>query len=152
MPTLVRWPGHVAAGSSNDRISGFEDWMPTLLELIDAEVKAPSNIDGISLAPTLLGKKQEDRPFLYREFPSYGGQQTIRVGDWKAVRQNMTKGNLKIELYNIANDIGEKHDVADENPLIVKELAALMKQEHIPSEVFPLIPLDAPASKPRAKN
>ena len=152
VPTLVRWPGHVAAGSSNDRISGFEDWMPTLLELTGANVNAPENIDGISLAPTLLGNEQEDRPFLYREFPSYGGQQTIRVGDWKAVRQNMTKGNLKIELYNIANDIGEKHDVADENPLVVKELAALMTREHAPSELFPLIPLDARASKPRAKN
>ncbi|NQV25619.1 MAG: arylsulfatase, partial [Rhodopirellula sp.] len=106
VPTLVRWPGHVAAGSASDRISGFEDWMPTLLELTEATVKAPAEIDGISLAPTLLGKQQEERPFLYREFPSYGGQQTIRVGDWKAVRQNMTKGNLKIELYNIANDIG----------------------------------------------
>ena len=151
VPTLVRWPGHVKAGSSNDRISGFEDWMPTLLELIGADVKAPSNIDGISLAPTLLGNDQEDRPFLYREFPSYGGQQTIRVGDWKAVRQNMTRGNMKVELYNIANDIGEKYDVADENPGIVKDLVARMHSERVPSEVFPLRPIDAPAIKPRNK-
>lgn len=151
VPTLVRWPGHVKAGSSNDRISGFEDWMPTLLELTGGSVNAPANIDGISLAPTLLGKEQEAREFLYREFPSYGGQQTIRVGDWKAVRQNMTKGNMKVELYNIANDIGEMHDVADENPTIVKDLIAMMQREHVPSELFPLRPIDAPAIKPRKK-
>jgi arylsulfatase A len=151
VPTLVRWPGHVKAGSSNDRISGFEDWMPTLLELTGGKVKAPANIDGISLAPTLLGNEQEDRPFLYREFPSYGGQQTIRVGDWKAVRQNMTRGNMQVELYNIANDIGEKHDVADENPGIVKDLVVMMKSERVPSEIFPLRPIDAPAIKPRKK-
>ncbi|NQV25190.1 MAG: sulfatase, partial [Rhodopirellula sp.] len=50
-------------------------------------------------------------------------------------------------LYNIANDIGEKHDVSDENPLIVKELATLMEREHVPSELFPLIPLDAPVAR-----
>jgi arylsulfatase A len=147
VPTLVRWPGHVAAGSTSDRISGFEDWMPTLLELTGGRVEAPSDIDGISLAPTLLGKEQPARPFLYREFPSYGGQQTIRVGDWKAVRQNMAKGNLKIELYNIANDISEQNDVANEHPEVVEQLAALMKREHVPSDVFPLHPLDTPAIK-----
>jgi arylsulfatase A len=151
VPTIVRWPEHVAAGSTNDRISGFEDWMPTLLELTGGATKAPAESDGISLAPTLLGNEQEPRPFLYREFSGYGGQQTIRVGDWKAVRQNMTKGKLKTELYNIANDIGEKHDVADANPVIVKDLVALMQQEHVPSELFPLRPLDAPAIRPGKK-
>jgi arylsulfatase A len=121
--------------------------MPTLLELTGGRVEAPSDIDGISLAPTLLGKEQPARPFLYREFPSYGGQQTIRVGDWKAVRQNMAKGNLKIELYNIANDISEQNDVANEHPEVVEQLAALMKREHVPSDVFPLHPLDTPAIK-----
>ena len=81
VPTIVRWPEKVKAGSEDDRISGFEDWMPTLLELIGApQAATPEGIDGISLAPTLLGRKQKPRPFLYREFPSYGGQQTIRVG------------------------------------------------------------------------
>jgi arylsulfatase A len=93
VPTIVRWPGRVTPGSSSDRISGLEDWLPTVLDLTGSK-NAPTGIDGISLAPTLLGQSQESRPFLYREFPSYGGQQTIRVGQWKAVRQNMSRGNL----------------------------------------------------------
>lgn len=142
VPTLVRFPGRVAAGTSSDRVSGFEDWMPTLMEVVGAADATPSDIDGISLLPTLIGKSQEPRPLLYREFPSYGGQQTIRVGDWKAVRQDMTKGNLEIELYNIAEDIGEQHDVAAEHPEIVERLAKLMAREHTPSEKFPLRPID----------
>ncbi len=148
VPTIVRWPGHVKSGSTSDRVSGFEDWMPTLLDLIGESKAVPNGIDGISMAPMLLGNPQKPRPFLYREFPSYGGQQTVRVGDWKAVRQNMTKGNLKIELYNLKNDPSEKQDLAQMNPMIVNKLAKLMEQEHTPSELFPLRPLDdAPAVK-----
>jgi arylsulfatase A len=147
VPTIVRWPGRVQAGSTSDRVSGFEDWMPTLLELIGAKQAAPQHIDGISLAPTLLGQAQEPRPFLYREFPGYGGQQSIRQGDWKAVRQNMTKGNLTIELYNLGDDVSERKNVADLHPEIVEKLAKLMAQEHSVSKMFPLIPIDVPAKK-----
>ncbi len=149
VPTIVRWPGKVAAGSTSDRISGFEDWMPTMLEAVGAGETVPDNIDGISLLPTLLGKQQAERPYLYREFPSYGGQQTIRVGQWKAVRQNMSKGNLEIELYNIANDIGEQNNVAADHPDVVAKLAKMMQEVRTPSETFPLIPLDAPVKKNR---
>lgn len=162
VPTIVRWPGHVPAGSQSDRISGFEDWMPTLLELTGSSIEAPSGTDGISLAPTLLGKSQPARPFLYREFSGYGGQQSIRVGDWKAIRQNMSKGELKTELYNLAEDIGERHDVAAQHPDVLARLTKLMQREHTPSELFPLRPIDAqvqprkstrrkPEAKPRAK-
>lgn len=145
VPAIVRWPGKVAAGTENDRVSGFEDWMPTLMDAIGKSDTVPSDTDGISLLPTLLGQQQPERPFLYREFPSYGGQQTIRVGDWKAVRQNMNKGNLKIELYDIGNDISEQNDVADDHPAVVEELAKMMEREHTPSAVFPLVPLDGRA-------
>ena len=151
VPTLVRWPGKVKAGSENDRVSGFEDWMPTLLELLGRSEVTPEGIDGISLAPTLLGKKQDPRPFLYREFPSYGGQQTIRVGDWKAVRQNMTRVDspekLKTELYNIATDISEKNDVSSQHPDLVAKLEKMMAENRVPSDVFPLLPIDPPPKR-----
>ncbi|HVX63524.1 MAG TPA: arylsulfatase, partial [Pirellulales bacterium] len=81
-PGIVRWNGKIAAGTVSDRVVGFEDWLPTLLELIGAKDAIPAGTDGISFAPTLLGHKQEPRPFLYRESPGYGGQQSVRVGDW----------------------------------------------------------------------
>ena len=66
------------------------------------------------------------------------------MGDWKAVRQNMSKGNLDIELYNIADDIGEKNNVAADNPAVVARLEKMMSEVRTPSKMFPLKPLDGP--------
>ena len=145
VPTIVRWPGKVAAGSTSTRVSGFEDWMPTLLDIAGKSGMVPAGIDGISLLPTLLGQSQEPRPYLYREFSGYGGQQTIRVGDWKAVRQGMQKGNLEVELYNMATDWQESENVASDHPDVVKKLEGMMASVRTPSDVFPLVPLDRPA-------
>lgn len=142
VPGIVRWPGRIAEGTESNRVSGFEDWLPTLLELIGAKEAIPNDVDGISMAPTLLGKNQAARPYLYREFPSYGGQQSIRVGDWKAVRQELMKGNQHIELYHLSNDISESHDVSKDHPEIVKELETLMLKARIPSAAFPFPFLD----------
>ena len=152
VPTIVRWPGHVKAGSESDYISGFEDWMPTLLDAIGASTQIPSTTDGVSLLPVLTGEDQPRRPFLYREFPGYGGQQTIRVGDWKAVRQGMTHGTTDVELYHIATDISEKHNVADQHADVVEQLSRLMAEQHQPSDIFPLRPFDKPALNNRAGN
>jgi arylsulfatase A len=149
VPAIVRWPGKVAAGSESDRVSGFEDWMPTLLDLTGQSVATPQDIDGISLAPTLLGEHQDPRPYLYREFAGYGGQQSIRVGDWKAIRQNMARGNLKTELYNLADDVSESKNVAYEHPELVARLEKKMEEVRTPSTDFPLIPLDAPVKNRR---
>ena len=142
VPTIVRWPGHVKAGSANDRISGFEDWMPTILKAVGAADAIPDNTDGISLLPTLLGENQPEREFLYREFMGYGGQQSIRVAEWKAVRQNLNKGQLKTELYNIAEDISESKDVSAEHPELVKQLEGMMAEQHVESELSKLKAID----------
>ncbi|RMG40818.1 MAG: arylsulfatase, partial [Planctomycetota bacterium] len=102
----------------------------------------------ISFVPTLLGhpERQKQHEFLYWEFPAYGGQQAVRMGRWKAVRQKMLRKNnpdpLKIELYDLQTDVGESRDVAAEHPDIVRRAAELMKREHTPSAVFPFPPID----------
>lgn len=143
VPTIVSWPGRIAPGTESDRISGFEDWLPTLAEIAGAQDLVPSEINGISLLPTLFGETQPERPYLYREFPAYGGQQSVRTGDWKAVRQNMTKGNLDVELYNLRSDPGEQSNVAKEHPEIVERMTRLMETSRVPSRLYPLKPLDA---------
>ncbi len=150
VPCLVRWNGRIAAASTNDRVCGFEDWLPTLLELTGDKDSTPNDIDGISFAPTLLGQTQPPRKFLYRESPGYGGQQCVRVGDWKALRRNLNPGpNAKdqrpgeIELYNLASDPNETTDVATKNPAVVKELSELMVEQHVKSAEFPIRALDA---------
>jgi arylsulfatase A-like enzyme len=145
VPTIVRWPGRVPAASQSDFVSGFEDWLPTILDAVGAAESTPAGLDGVSLLPTLLGKTQEPRPFLYREFAAYGGQQSLRVGDWKVIRTNMDQGSIELELYNLSQDPSERRNVADEHPQIVADLRRLMESQHEKSERFPLRPFDTPA-------
>jgi arylsulfatase A-like enzyme len=149
-PLIVRWKGHIPAGTTSEFVSGFEDWLPTLLDLAGTPEALPKGSDGISLAPTLLGKTQEPRPFLYREFHGYGGQQAVRVGDWKLVKRNLLGTPKKpaaptVELFNLAADPSEKSDVAAAHPDVVARLQALAATQHSPSKEFPFATLDPPA-------
>lgn len=150
VPTIVRWPRVTKPGSQSDFVSGFEDWMPTILEMVAG--KKPETTDGVSLVPTLKGQQQAAREFLYREFPGYGGQQSIRVGDWKAIRNRMNQGNLKTELYDLAKDRSEASNLADEHPQVLARLEKMMNEQHSRSELYPLRPFDAPPLQPKNKN
>jgi arylsulfatase len=141
VPGIARWPGKIKPGRTSDLPVMFCDVLPTFCAVAGAEV--PKDIDGISFLPELLGKgEQQKHPFLYWEFGAYGGQQAVRLGDWKGVRQQMQKGNTKIELYNLAEDVGEKKDVAGQHPEIVERIAKVMKEQHTPSALFPIKALD----------
>ncbi len=149
VPCLVRWPGRIAAGTVSDRVTGFEDWLPTLLELTGNRREIPEATDGISFAPTLLGKRQRARPFLYRETTGYGGQQCVRAGDWKVIRRNLKPGpNAKnqepapVELYHLGRDPGETDNLAAANPRVVRRLNRIMAREHTPSPLWPMPVLD----------
>jgi arylsulfatase len=141
-PCIVRWPGRIKPGRTSDLPGGFPDVLPTLCDVAGAAV--PKDIDGVSILPTLLDKgDQRKHEFLYWEFAGYGGQQAARVGDWKGVRQQLHKGSLAIQLYNLAEDIGEKNDVAAKHPEVVERIAKIMKEQHTGSERFPIKALDA---------
>ena len=151
VPTIVSWPGHFAEGTESKYLSGFEDWMPTLLAAAGSPSSPPAGIDGINLLPLLMGKEMPDRPFLYREFPGYGGQQSLRKGPWKLVRQQLNKGTVVSELYNMDDDPTESKDIANEQPQMVKELTELMMAQRTPSELFPLKPFDQPVAAAKKK-
>ncbi len=147
VPQIVRWPGKVEPGSESDFVTGFEDWLPTLHEIAGSKSRIPDTVDGLSIVPTLLGKGQPQREFLYREFGAYGGQQSVLLGEkWKGIRQNIlnkkSKAPLKIELYDLENDISETKDVSADHPEVVKQIEKLMKSERFPSETFKIGPLD----------
>lgn len=148
VPCIVRWKGRIAANTTTDHVTGFEDWLPTLLELVGARNDTPSGLDGFSFAPTLLGRKQESRPFLYRESPGYGGQQSVRAGQWKAIRRNLNPGpkakaeSSDLKLYDLEKDPSESTDVAAKFPEVVKQLSDLMRAQHTPSSLFKMRVLD----------
>ena len=133
VPMIASWPGKIKAGTETNHISAFWDVMPTLCDI--AETKYPEFTDGLSFLSVLKGEKQEQHEYLYWEFAGYSGQQAVRMGKWKAVRKNIRKGNMEIELYNLDKDIREEKNVAKQNPDIIKQIEEIMKKEHATSTV-----------------
>lgn len=134
VPLIVRWNGVVEANSKSDHVSAFWDFLPTMAELIDADI--PENVDGLSYLPELTGEgKQQAHDYLYWEFHENNGRQAVRKGDWKAVRYDV-HNNGNIELYNLKTDVAESNDVADEHPDMVAEFDSIMKNSRTESELF----------------
>lgn len=133
VPTIVVWKDKIRANTSSDMISGFQDWIPTLLDLSGSTAET-GNLDGISLKPTLTGKgKQQQHDYLYWEYLYEGGSVAIRQGDWKMI----VKGTLKkptYYLYNIATDPTETVNLASENQAKIDELKALAAKAHVEPE------------------
>jgi arylsulfatase len=146
VPFIARWPGRIKPGTVSDLLAVFYDLLPTFCEIAGAN--APKDTDGISILPALTGRgKQRRHKFLFWDFNGYGGQQAIRMGDWKGVRKNLNKGNTRIELYNLATDVGEKNDLAAKHPDIVKRIEKIMTEQHQPSKDFPIKVLDEAAKR-----
>ena len=135
VPLVAYWPGTIEAGTTSNHISAFWDMMPTLAELGNG--KPAAQHDGISFAPTLLGKtkKQEEHEFLYFELFERGRMNAaIRVGKWKGVIPNLK--NDTFQLFNLETDIGETTNVADQHPRVVEALRAKMNEAHIESPIW----------------
>ncbi len=132
VPTIARWTKTIAPGQVSELPWAFWDFLPTAAEL--AGVRAPSGLDGISIVPTLLGKKQPAHDYLYWEFFEKGFQQAARQSDWKLVRQIP---NFKTELFNLKDDLSETHDVAAQHPDIVASMQKLFSSARTDSKDFP---------------
>ncbi len=132
VPMLVRWPGKIKPGTTNDHIGYSGDLMATAAHL--AGVKPPADIDSISFVPTLMGynDKQKQHKYLYWEFYEWGSAQAIRMGKWKVIRKPMMTG--KIQVFDVSKDIGEKNNIANQHPEIVAKALAAMKESHVPSK------------------
>ncbi len=144
VPMIARWPGRIQPGSVSDLPSYLPDYLPTFMEVAGAADRIPAGLDGISFLPTLLGRAadQKKHDYLFWEFHGYGGQQALRMGEWKAVRRNMLKGNLKIELYNLKDDPKESKDLAAAEPDRLARMKSLIESARTPSPLFPFKPLD----------
>lgn len=135
VPMIVRWPGKVKANKTSEQVRAHWDFLPTASEIAGA--KAPANIDGISMLPAMLGKKQRGHDFLYWEFHESGFEQAVRAGDWKAVRH---APDAPVELYNLKTDLSEQHNAAAQHPDIVKKIENYLKSARTESELWPIKP------------
>ena len=142
-PTIMRWPGHIAAGTRCDELASTIDILPTVAALIGA-VLPPHPIDGKDIRPLMFGEPEARSP--HEAFYCYyaGGQlQAIRDRQWKlyfphsyrtlAGRPGGTGGlpvayeqaTSGLELYDLKADLGESRDVAEQHPDIVDRLQQL---------------------------
>ncbi len=137
-PVIARWPGRVPVGATSSLQWSFCDMLPTLTDI--AGVAAPKGIDGISMAPTILGRAQRRKPeWLYWELPRWVAKesrfadgvpmQAARNGDWKAVRP---KTGAPLELYNLRTDPQESKDLAASEPKVLARMEAFLKSARTP--------------------
>ncbi len=129
---FVQWKGHLPAGKVDDRPVIQLDILPTALAAAGVESQPNWKLEGTNLLPYLSGEKAgAPHDALYWRF---GQQIAIRKGDWKLVKapgggaDRSAAGGVATtegaQLYNLAKDIGEKTNVAEQEPEKLKELAA----------------------------
>jgi arylsulfatase A-like enzyme len=135
VPFLVRWPGRVPAGRSEDKPIHFADVLPTLAALTGAE--PPAGIDGTNVLPTFLGQSQpelRDRLLLW-EFYEGGYKVAARRGDWKVVRPNL---KAAWELYHLAVDPAEKTNLAATHPETITAFEDAIRGARTDSSIWPV--------------
>ena len=141
VPAVMRWPGRIPAGKTSDKIASTIDILPTLAAITGADLPK-RKIDGVNILPLLEGDEDanpRDHFFYY-----YGGElQAVRQGRWKLHFPHSYRsykgvepgndgfpgpyasGKTGFELYDLQEDIGEKVDMAGQEPLVVERLKAL---------------------------
>ncbi len=128
VPMIVKWPNVIAPGSVCSHPVTSTDFYPTMLEMAALDARPDQHCDGVSFAPLMRGDAQrEDRP-LFWHYPHYGNQggspgAAVRVGDYKLIEFFETG---KVELYNLVNDPGERHDLVETMPEKTVELRDLL--------------------------
>lgn len=137
VPTIASWQGNIPTGESSDLTYAFWDYLPTFADLLGSDID--HNIDGISILPTLLGKEgQKEHEYFYFEFQEMGGRQAVVKGNWKLLHQNIRSENPTYELYNLASDPSEVHNVIELYPEISEELKQIMKDARTEDENWKL--------------
>ncbi|MBI5821934.1 MAG: sulfatase [Verrucomicrobia bacterium] len=132
-PCVVVWPGVVRAGAKSDAIIQSVDFYPTLLEMAGLKAREGLVFDGISFVPALRGQPL-NREAIFCHFPHYVPivstvpSAYVRKGDWKLIRNFCDNDDQsdRLELYNLADDLGETNNLAAKMPEKAKDLNALL--------------------------
>lgn len=137
-PGIVVWPGKVKAGATADFLMQSLDLYPTLVRAGGATLKPGQKVDGLDQTDALLGgTSPRDRVFCH--FPHgnatrdsvmdgfYAGSY-VRKGDWKLIRfyGRSDDGTDELELYDLKQDLGERRNLAKEQPAVAQELNELI--------------------------
>jgi arylsulfatase A-like enzyme len=127
IPLLIRWPGHTKPGSVCETPVISTDLFPTFLDMVGLPLLPQQHLDGLSLTPLLDGGDLKRNNFFwhyphYHTLPPHGA---VRSGNWKMVVNYETEA---VQLFDLAKDPGEKHDLASARPGVAKTLHGYLRQ------------------------
>jgi len=125
VPLLIKWPGVTSPGGVISEPVTSSDLYPTCLAAAGLPLRPHQHLDGLNLQPLFAGSASLDRKSLFWHFPHYNEHPSsvpssvIRRGPWKLIETFDPEG---LELYNLAEDLGETNNLAAANPELVKDL------------------------------
>jgi len=119
-PAIIKWPGEVKPGTVSNAVITSMDFYPTILEMIGQPLRPELHIDGKSIVPLLKERTEKIHETTYFHYPHYSNQKgspssAIREGDYKLI---VFLNDNRMELYNLKNDIAERHNLANELPQV----------------------------------
>lgn len=120
VPTVIRWPKGIPAGSDNDALLTAMDVLPTFAKLAGATLPEDLVIDGKDMMPTLMDGAESPHEYFF-----YAHWGVLEAARWKSWKLRIVDG--KEALYNLDQDISEKKNVAANHPEIVQQLKAAME-------------------------
>ncbi|MEZ6063274.1 MAG: sulfatase [Planctomycetaceae bacterium] len=128
-PFLIRAPGVTSPGSTCDVPVISTDFYPTILQLTGQPLRPNQHLDGLSLVTLLRGGEPPERDALFWHYPHYSNQggmpgAAVRMGDWKLI-ERFEDG--QVNLFHLADDISEQHDLAESRP---EQVAVLRDRLH----------------------
>ena len=129
--TMAWWPGKIPAGTSTDAMTSMMDMLPTFAKLGGASLPTDRKIDGVDIWPVLAGDPQVQPRDTFYYFRGLS-LEAVRSGPWKlhlALADNTgnKKETPRPQLFHLGKDLGEKSDVAEEQPEVVARLQALVQ-------------------------
>ncbi|MGN6547635.1 MAG: sulfatase family protein [Aureliella sp.] len=139
VPMIARWPGQIPAGRTCDQIVCQADLLATAAEIVGKQLPDDAGEDSWSILETLRTGQASKREHLVSH--SINGSFAIRRGPWKLALckdsggwsaprpgSKQAQGLPSVQLYNLEEDLGERHNVAEQNPEKVRELTELLEQ------------------------
>jgi arylsulfatase A-like enzyme len=125
VPLIVKWPGVTRPGAVIGEPATSTDLYPTCLAAAGQSPRPNQHRDGLNLLPLFQGMDPLGREAIFWHFPHYNRHPSsvpssvIRKGSWKLIETFDPEG---VELYNLANDLGETNNLAGERPDLMNAL------------------------------
>lgn len=128
VPTIISFPAELPKGEVRGQIITAMDWFPTVLDLCGIERKSDSpKLDGHSLLPILDSAAADSQYGGVLHF-AWGTGWAVRDGDWKLIGRDLKDGNVRATLHNLADEVPEEKNHANEQSEIVARLTAMHKK------------------------